>query len=119
MAKIKPKARVIYFPLVLRSRPVVADPSSRGGGGGGGISQRSDRRYAKSHAPRALCARSGRRDDDGCGTGGIAHQSDDCCLVVCLLSSTRRTDGATVFGRSTEPCRRGDNISPFSICGLR
>ena len=36
MAKIKPKARVIYFPLVLRSRPAVADPSSRGGGGGGG-----------------------------------------------------------------------------------
>ena len=35
MAKIKPKARVIYFPLVLRSRPAVADPSSRGGGGGG------------------------------------------------------------------------------------
>ena len=31
-AKIQPKARVIYFPLVLRS-PSAADPSSRGGGG--------------------------------------------------------------------------------------
>ena len=31
--KIKPKARVIYFPLVLRSRPAAVDPRSCEGGG--------------------------------------------------------------------------------------
>ena len=35
MAKIKPKARVIYFPLLLRQQPI--QRSCDDGGGGGGI----------------------------------------------------------------------------------